>query len=247
MKKRSKKKKIKILLRFTIFFIIVFSIMNLPLFNVNNVVVNGSNTLSDELILETTQTNNYAGNIFYYAKNKYEKELMKNPYIEAAEIDKVYPDTLSVKIEEREVIAYVMYSESTYLYIDKEGNVLEVKNSFSDNLPVIIGLDIDGYTVGKLLNLSDDKIFNTTLKLSNLFKRYEISDSILRVDLNDVNNIIISTNNMRIIFGSVENADEKMQRVASSLGPIEEIGLDQYNGYYHVEDITKNSYFELIR
>lgn len=244
-KKRVRRK--RILLLITILFLIIFVFINLPFFNVSTVYIKGNKELTNEEIMNMTDLGTYRGNIFYYSKNKYEDILEENPYVSSGNIHKIYPSTIEVEIEEREVVAYVMYSESTYLYIDKEGNVLEVKNNCNGDLPVISGLSIDGYAVGQALNIDDREVFDTTLTLSNLFKRYNIVESGARIDLSDINNIVITVGNIKIFFGSIDNADEKMQKIVSSIGPLKEANLDAMGGYYHIEDINRDPYFEIAQ
>ncbi|MFV0503810.1 MAG: cell division protein FtsQ/DivIB [Lachnospirales bacterium] len=233
---------------FSIIGISVFAILNSPIFLIGNVYINGAEQISEEKVLKAANLGQNNGNIFYYPTRRNQRKLEENSYIEKADIKRIFPNTIEVNIIERLPIAYIEYRD-TYLSIDKKGNVIEVltETSSPNSLPIVMGLNINSYTLGNPINLDKTEYLKTTLILSNLLEKHNITSETLRIDLKDLNNIYIYIENMVVVFGNMENADEKISRVIASIEPMREKGLNEYKGFYYVDDISKDSYFQLLK
>ena len=204
-------------------FVIVFvAIMASPVMNIKETVVSGNEKFSSSEILELA---GFAGNvnIFAFSTAKAEEGLYKNTYIKNVDIKKDYAGRiLMLDIVERNLSGYIRFDDNTYLYIDKEGMVLECRTSFTERRPVIEGLAFTEFTLGDYLELSNTEIFDTLVNLSHLFEKFEIEHDIIRVDLADSSDIHFYYSNIDIQMGSKKDLDLKVRTVKEILPTLEE-------------------------
>ena len=121
------------------------------------------------------------------------------------------PDTKTASGNELYSCGYVPYVDS-FLCIDMDGKVLSVTDSVYDNLPVIEGLRFNNFTIGSYLETDNSEVFNTVASLILLFKKYELGENFInKINVADLDDIHLYTNNVEVAFGSEEDADEKIR------------------------------------
>lgn len=191
---------------------IVLIIMSLPVFQIKTVVVSGNIDLSKAEIVQVAEADT-GTNIFAYISNKYEKKLANIPIIKTANIQKIYPNKLSINIVERIPIGYVVYLENTYIAIDNEGVVLDVSNSYNKQLPFIVGLKFKEFNLGQKLEVEDQQVFDDIVTLADAFSKYELISRDIKIDVSNLEDIHVYCNEMDVKFGSVRNSDEKVRKI----------------------------------
>lgn len=210
------KSSFKIALALAVFLAVSLGIMLSPIFGVSDVQIDGLNRLTEDWIKKTASAET-GQNIFLFHKSKAIKALKENPYVKDAYIEKQYPDTLIIQIKERELSGYVKYLENTYLYIDEKGVVLEVAPSFTEQLPVVEGLEFQEFTFGKTLEVNNSSAFNVVVTLAKLFKKYNLESQVIRVNVSDVSDIHLYAGKLDIAFGDIQNSDEKVRWIIAIL------------------------------
>ena len=202
--------------------IIFVAIMASPVMNIRETYVSGNEKLSSREILELA---GFEGNvnIFAFSEAMAEEGLYGNTYIKHVDIKKNYTQrSIAIDIVERSLSGYIKFDDNTYLYIDKEGMVLECRTSFTERRPVIEGLGFAEFTLGAYLELDNAEIFDTLVNLSHLFEKFEIEHDIIRVDLARSDEIHFYYGSIDIQMGSKMDLDLKVRTVKEILPTLEE-------------------------
>ena len=120
-------------------------------------------------------------------------------------------DTVAVSNKESYSCGYVPYVDS-FLCIDIDGKVLSVTDAVYNNLPIIEGLKFKNFAVGSYLETDNNEVFNTIAMLVKLFNKYELGENFIsKIDVANLDNIYLYTNNVEVAFGSNKDADEKIR------------------------------------
>jgi len=230
-----------VLLSAAIVFVLLLLMLS-PLFTVHTVHIEGNTVVKAEEILKTTGLDADV-NIFSVMSHQAAQALEALPYIQRARIVKDFPDTINITVTERKARGYVEYSRmNTYLLIDGEGMVLGTQSAMTDKLPVIVGLSFTDFAVGRLLETDNPDAFDTVVTLSQLFVKNELAD-IVKVDVSDSRDIHLYLRNVDIFFGSMDDADLKVQTL-KALAP--NLPAED-RGFLHMEDINKDPVFQFLK
>lgn len=165
-KKIVKKRKIK-LLNFLIFLLVLsvlsFSVYLILQIRVKNLIVTGNNYINDDTILEIAKLKDYPK---FILTNTYKarKDLEKYSYIKSAEIERKWPFTFEIRIEEARALFYNTNNNS-YVF----NNNKTIKESQSEY----------NFRVPRLLNYVPDKkykLFTENMAKVNIDTLSKISD-----------------------------------------------------------------------
>ncbi|MEE9213486.1 MAG: FtsQ-type POTRA domain-containing protein [Thermodesulfobacteriota bacterium] len=130
----------------TVFFSIIIILLGLLLvifktdfFKVEEIKITGNKRVSENEIVKRSMI---LPNISFilFNKRKAEASILKNRWISKVQIEKEYPDKVSIMITESEPFCLIRDDEENLVYIDADGIFLE-KANFSNGLdfPIIIG------------------------------------------------------------------------------------------------------------
>ena len=119
------------------------------------------------------------------------------------------PSTVIVNITEYKLRAYIPYM-GNYLYINDNGRVLDVRNSFTKQLPVLVGLKFDKFSLGERLEVENPEAYDVMVELSLLFEKYSLLGDIVKVDVSDTTDIHLYIDKIDVDFGSFENVNKKI-------------------------------------
>ena len=210
MKKKSMRKLKTIFAMALIMLIFISS----PIFSVRHIEITGNSTLTTTYILNTMNIHENK-NILYINTRGAKNRLLRNPYVRNVSIERHLPNRIIINVQERIARGYVEDRRlGLFLLIDEYGRVLEVTNSTPSRLPVVVGLRIDGFNVGEILDVDNDNEFETMIILSQMFARFGLYD-IAKLDVSDPSNIQIHVNHINFQFGTIEDADEKIRHLVA--------------------------------
>ncbi len=154
------------------------------------------NTEQENLRISKEQVIEFSGlkvgdKLYKYLRSEISKKIEQNPYIEKAEIKRDFSGKLKIIVTQRKH-KYMMNYSGEFLYIDREGYVLEV-SSENNGDPIIIGLVTD---------CSSLSVGNTKIRLNkqDLEKLEVVNNIIASMESNGVSNRIYTIN--------VENKDD---------------------------------------
>ncbi|MGI1691161.1 cell division protein FtsQ/DivIB [Thermoanaerobacter uzonensis] len=162
MVKSAFKKRFLIFMFATLIFIVLIYLFmfHSNYFEIKTIKVVGNRILSYNDIKELAMID-YGMNIFKVNPKKIESNLLANPYIRESKVKIQYPSTVEIFIKERRIVAQVKY-QNDYLMIDKEGVVIK-KENYNPELPVIEGIKVEKYQIGKKLSDIFEKSYLGTL------------------------------------------------------------------------------------
>lgn len=132
-------------------------------------VSNGKESkITKEQIMELLELN-IGDKLYKNFRSEIIERIEKNPYVQNVEIKRDFSGELRIIVTQRQQKYLINYA-GEYVYLDKEGYILEI-NKENNGSPIIIGLSTD---------LSDLSIGNTKIRLNNEdLKRIEVINNIM--------------------------------------------------------------------
>lgn len=221
-KMERKKKKIKRIIKWTTLFLliiggIIFALVS-PIFNINEIQVDNNNQIATETIISLSQLQ-IGQNLFRFNKDKVEKEIKTNPYIESVNIKRKLPNKIEITIEERNKNYNVEFLNG-YAYINNQGYILEISEQKLD-LPVIQGTSTEAEQIvaGNRLNTEDLEKIETVIQIMNICRNYELEQKVSTIDITNKSNYIIYMEEEKktIYLGDESNLSNKMLYVPTIL------------------------------
>lgn len=225
-----------------VFAIVIIAISMLPIFNITSVNVVGNKLVPTNDILRDADLVAINSNIFLYPKSKYEKSIKKNPYFDDVKIKRDLPNSIVIEVSERILSSYVLYKNNTFLYMDNNFIVIDTKQNFTENHPIIKGIEFDSFTVGKPLDVKNTDALESAKTITKTINRYDDLPQNITIDVKDTKNIHIYVNNINVVFGDAENCDLKIRRMLAAISAVDA----ELKGYLYVDDVNRNAYFKII-
>lgn len=210
-----KKKRIKLMLKFTALLIIIiagiiFALVS-PIFNIKEIDVSNNNQINTETIISLSQLN-LGQNIFKFNKNKVNKNIKTNAYIESVEIKRKLPNKVQIQIEERKQEYNVEFLNG-YAYINNQGYILQISEEKQD-LPTIQGISTPDEQIveGNRLNSEDLEKLEVIIQIMNICKNYELDSKITNIDIStkDEYTLYLEEEKKTIYLGDKSNLSNKM-------------------------------------
>ena len=217
-----KKKKIKKIIKwmsllFLIIGGIIFAVVS-PIFNINDIQVFNNNQITTETIVSLSQLQ-VGQNIFKFNKNKVEKEIKANSYVENVNVKRKIPNKIEIAIEERKKNYNVEFLNG-YAYINNQGYILEISEQKLD-LPTIQGISTEAEQIveGNRLNTEDLEKLGSAIQIMNICKNYELDNKISSIDITNRNNYILYMEGEKktIELGDDSNLSTKMLYIPTIL------------------------------
>ncbi|MBO8126013.1 MAG: FtsQ-type POTRA domain-containing protein [Firmicutes bacterium] len=186
----------------------VWAVSLSPYFRINEVVVKGDYFSSQEYLNELLDPNRL-GNIFLLSTSQLRRDLERHPWIERAEVDRVFPRTLEVRIFETYPVAALTTGEG-YVLLNSEGLAIARTPSFSKYgvpaltcsapVPVTIGEPVEAEGVPETIELLCRlQLAGLPLEISEV--NYSSSEGVT----------FYCTGGLKVVWGSLQNQEEKLQ------------------------------------
>ena len=214
IEKKVKKKKYGIILIILILIISVFFVLltQTSFFDVkrDNIILKNSKTLDrDKIIMASGLGLNE--NIFILDKTAMKKNLLLHPYIKNAKINRLLPNKVIIKIEER-MEMYVVPHLGSYIYLDGDGYILDVLVQRKDeNLPLVHGLSIKSFTKGETIEIDNDIKLEDITNVIESFKDYSFLDKVISLTIVDNKEIDLKLKRgTKVAFGDLNNVQYKL-------------------------------------
>ena len=210
-----KKKRLKLMLKFTALLIIIiagiiFALVS-PIFNIKEIDVSNNEQIKTETIVSLSQLN-LGQNIFKFNKNKVNKNIKTNAYIESIEIKRKLPNKVQIQIEERKQEYNVEFLNG-YAYINNQGYILQISEE-KQALPTIQGISTPDEQIveGNRLNSEDLEKLEVIIQIMNICKNYELDSKITNIDIStkDEYTLYLEEEKKTIYLGDKSNLSNKM-------------------------------------
>ena len=184
--------------------------MTAPIFNIAKIEVTGNSKVQVENIKSLSGLK-IGENIFKFNSSVI-SNIKENSYIENVEVKRALPDTVKIKVTEREV-KYQINLINSYVYIDKYGYILE-KSAEKKDVPIIVGLKIteDDLMKKSRLEGKDIETLNKILKITEAAKIINIDNIITEINTeNDTDYVLYIESEAKTIYiGDTTNLTNKM-------------------------------------
>lgn len=201
-----------------LFITVILCAMFSPLFNIKTIEVIGNKKITKNEIISLSQIQ-LEENTFKLSKNKIINQIKENAYIDEVVVTRKLPSNIIITVEEREP-AYLLEYASGYIYLDKQGYMLEI-NSEKLELPILQGASTETseFIVGNRLCVEDLEKLSTLIKVMELAKVNELSSLITRIDIENKQNIklIFETKDKVAYLGDSTNLIDKIPLIKKIL------------------------------
>ena len=112
--------------------------------NIDNIEIEGARRLSRSLLLQQSKLSSGAS-LLAIQPGQVERALMAHPWVAKAEVSRKWPNSLHLKIQERDPVALVQFGEEL-LYVDRQGMIFKpLSPGDPHNFPVITGLTAEQF------------------------------------------------------------------------------------------------------
>lgn len=193
LSKRTSEKKnpfAKIMITIVIILVAVVFVLVSGTFDVAEIVVENNQAISAEKIISFSGLQK-GTNIFAVSKKNVKNRLKELSYINDVKIRRIWPNKIELEVEER-TVDFALQLANSYVYIDKQGYVLEVSTQ-SLQVPVIIGFttDLSNIKENDQLVQEDLQKMNMVLKIMKMAQNVNLEKLITRIDVSNKMNYTI--------------------------------------------------------
>ena len=219
--------------------------LRLPVFLISDIEITGNIRLTDEYVKQAMNIRD-GESIFFWNAPMARRQLMENHYVDRLDIDIDYRSRhVTVKIRERILSGYVEHVDGIFLYIDERGRVLETATSFTERLPVVVGLEFSQFTIGEILKVDNPISFDLVVTLAQLFNKYQVSSDIIKIDVSNPDDIYLYIGKIVVEFGCISGAEEKIRMVMAIMEEyLNDIGE---SGFLNIRDINRPPRFRPLQ
>lgn len=162
---------------------------------------------------------------------KIETELMKSPYVSAADVHMDMDGTMQVAVQQREVVVRIINQVGQEYYVDSKGSKIPVTLKYVPHVMVANGNIREGYK--KALEPVQSAMVKDLVKIVEQTKGDELwSNQIVQLYVNDEKDIEIvpRVGNQQLIIGNADSLSYKLDRLKKFYTHIlPKVGTDAYS------------------
>lgn len=218
--RRNPKKRFYYLGIILIFIMMILGITFSPIFKVSDVEVTGNKLYTKDEIVKMLNLNE-GNNIFYLLTKDIKQQLKKYKKIEDVKVDFIFPNKIRLNVIENPPLGYVCQGNN-YIYIDKNGVVIDISDNAPRDIPIITGLGVNEFELGKNINIEDNGIFEDLNDLIIVLKKHGLTKNKIVLDIANKFDIHIYINNIDVKFQTLDKIDEKVSKLAVVLNRMPE-------------------------
>ena len=180
-------------------------------FNIKEIEIVGNNKLTRDEAISLSQIE-IEENTFKLSKNKIEKNIKQNAYVESVKIKRNLPSTILIEIEER-VPTYMITFANAYAYINNQGYFVEISKEKLE-LPIITGYATkeEDIQLGERLYTEDLKKLDDILQIMKAAESNEIANIVTKINISDKQDYVLELKSEKktVHVGDTSNLSTKM-------------------------------------
>ena len=186
-------------------------------FNIDEIIIEGNNRLTYEEICEIAEIEK-GENIFSKLGIVIKVKLKQNGNIKEAKIEKIFPSTVKIAIEERTEQYQILTESGVYIYIDEQGYILDYGLDKLE-LHTITGMEINENEIDEINRLTENdlKKMENVLHIESEFKNIEINENIQQIDTENEYIIHLENDKYIVNLGNATNLKNRMLYVKAML------------------------------
>ena len=187
-------------------------------FNIKKIEIVGNNKLTRDEAISLSQIE-IEENTFKLSKNKIEKNIKQNAYVESVKIKRSLPSTILIEIEER-VPTYMITFANAYAYINNQGYFLEISKDKLE-LPILTGFltKEEDIQEGNRFCVEDLQRLDEVLQIMKSATSNEIASLVTKINIANKQNYILELKDEKktVQMGDTSNLSTKMLYIKSIL------------------------------
>lgn len=180
-------------------------------FNIKEIEIVGNNKLTRDEVISLSQIE-IEENTFKLSKNKIEKNIKQNAYVESVKIKRNLPSTILIEIEER-VPTYMITFANAYAYINNQGYFVEISKEKLE-LPIITGYATkeEDIQLGERLCTEDLQKLDDILQIMKAAESNEIASIVTKINISDKQDYVLELKSEKktVHVGDTSNLSTKM-------------------------------------
>lgn len=202
-------------------------------FKLKDLQITGCSYYTEEEISKDFQQSVFDKNtLVFYIKYKFFKSI-SIPFVDGFDMDFISRNKIHINIYEKAMISCIKYM-GEYLYLDKDGTVVESSSEKIEEIPLVTGLSFQEMILHEKLKIEEDRIFDTILAISLLIQRYELD--IDKIFFNYNYEVTLHSGDIKILLGKQEYYDIQIADLTNIL-PIAQkkklkgvLDMEEYTG-----------------
>ncbi len=180
----------KFMITIVVFVIAIAFIVVSGSFDITEIMVENNEVISADTLISFSGIQK-GTNIFAISKKNIENRLKQNSYINDVKIKRVFPNKVKLIIEERK-LEFALQLAGSYVYIDRQGYVLEISNQ-QRQVPIIVGFTTDLSNIKQNDRLSQEDLqkMNMVVKIMETAIHTNLEKLLTRIDVSNEMNYTI--------------------------------------------------------
>ena len=219
------------------FFAVIF--MFSPIFYMREIIISGYNIVSRSELTERLEVD-LTTNLLFFNTRAAKRRVMENLYIADVSFSRELPGRLYVQVRERRLAAYVERAPGSFLYIDEQGRVLEVRSFTSGTRPIVVGLNFTHFALGEVLEVPDASAFDIATEYALHIYHHGLVDRVTYIDVSDTANTRILVGYIEFNVGDINNAESRVRVIAGILAEMPDAEIAR--GFVDLR-VTRGEYF----
>jgi len=214
-----------------------------PIFLLQEVIISGYNTVEYDEIRGRLGAD-YSTNLLLFSTSDARRQIMENLYISEVSFRRQMPGRLYVHVRERRLVAYIEHTPGSFLYMDEQGRVLEVRSFTSQPLPLVVGLNFTSFALGEILDVPDHDAFNIVTQYAQHVYRHGLAGRVTYIDVSDTANTRILLGYVEFNVGGLRDAEEKISIIAGIINEMPD--AEHARGFVDLREINDEFFFEIL-
>ena len=196
---------------------VLYSLYSHTFMQISDIYISGNKNISDEQII-SQMSNPIGENILTYNIADSEERINAIDTVDGVEIKKVFPNLLSIEVDESYPLFYQEEKDKTY-YIDNKAKVIENSPENNEGLIKIRG--------AKLRNITGENFTSSEASLNfvKAIQEFSYIGKVKEIDLENKAEIGIMLNDIDVKFGDLNNISDKLKLLDKILNDIDQKGV----------------------
>ena len=214
-----------------------------PFFYMQEIIISGYGIVSRSELQERIGAD-LTTNLLFFNTGQARRRVLENLYIADATFRRDLPGRLYVNVRERRLAAFVEHTPGSFLYIDEQGRVLEIRPFTNQSLPIVVGLNFTRFALGEVLEVDDSTAFRIVTEYARLLYRHGLVCRVSHINVSDTANTRILVGNVEFNVGGLRDAEMKVRAIVGMLDEMPEAELAR--GLVDIREIREEFIFKIL-
>ncbi|MCL2378825.1 MAG: FtsQ-type POTRA domain-containing protein [Defluviitaleaceae bacterium] len=214
-----------------------------PFFYMGEIIISGDNIITQNEIMERLEVSPTTSLLFFNTRAA-RSRVTKNLYVADVNFRRSLPGRLYVQIRERRLAAYVEHTPGSFLYIDEQGRVLEVRSFTSGTRPIVVGLNFTRFALGEVLEVPNADAFAIATEYAQHIYHHGLISSVTYIDVSDTANTRILVGYIEFNVGGKNDAESRVRVIAGILTEMPDVEFAR--GFVDLRETRGEYFFEIL-